>query len=205
MVFERYFCARVVARLRAAPYAVHLEGFTAYLHQRGHSRLTVQNYVRAAELFVSRLRRCRRPLSSFNEARARNFANRGQPANRPRPNVHASLRLLLGYLRDRGVVSARSINNSSAIIITIADYDIHLRDAAGLAAATRLYRRRYAAEFLRRAIGSGPIRWNCLRPEQVRDFVSHYGRSGHPAAAQVAASSIAQLSPLASVPRLRGA
>jgi integrase/recombinase XerD len=59
-----------------------------------------------------------------------------------------------------------------------------------LADATRLYRRRYAREFLTAVFGTRPIRWSRLRPEHVREFVAGYGRTGRVAAAQVAAGGL---------------
>jgi integrase/recombinase XerD len=189
-MYERYFCARVVARLRAEPHTAYLEGFTVYLHRRGHSRLTVQTYVRAAEVFLRWLHRRRRPLNSITEDLVRAFAWRGRRARRPRANTHSALRLMLRHFRGAAIAPPRPINFSPAIIRVVADYDAHLRQAAGLAAATRLYRRRYAGEFLRAAFGVGPIRWNSLRPEHVHEFVAGYGRSGRAAAAQVSAGSL---------------
>ncbi|HLW68625.1 MAG TPA: tyrosine-type recombinase/integrase [Gemmataceae bacterium] len=72
----------------------------------------------------------------------------------------------------------------------IMDYDAHLREVAGLAPATRSYRRRYACEFLRSVFGSGPVRWSRLRAEHLQDFVSSYGRTGRWAAAQVSACAL---------------
>lgn len=189
-MFECYFCARVAARLHAGPHASHLVAFTAYLHRRGHARLTVQAYVRAAELFFRYLQRRRRPLTSVNEALVRAFACRWRKAERPRANTHAALRLLLCHLRDTAVIPPRRIEVPTSIIRVITDYDAHLRDAAGLTSATRLYQRRYACEFLRAAFGSGPIRWFRLRPEHVQDFIVKYGRTGRRATAQVAAGAL---------------
>jgi site-specific recombinase XerD len=62
--------------------------------------------------------------------------------------------------------------------------------ATGLASATRLYRRRYAREFLLSVFGTGPIRWAQIRIEHVRAFVSGYGQTKRTAAAQVAAGAI---------------
>jgi len=46
--------------------------------------------------------------------------------------------------------------------------------AAGLASATRLYRRRYAREFIQFVFGIEPIRWARVRPHHVRAFIAQY-------------------------------
>ena len=51
-MFDAYFCSRVCNRLRSDPDAAVLEAFVGHLHLRKHSRFTIQNYVRAAELFL---------------------------------------------------------------------------------------------------------------------------------------------------------
>jgi integrase/recombinase XerD len=189
-MFERYFCTRVAARLRAGPHAAHLEAFAGYLHCRGHARLTVQVYVRAAELFFHYLHRRQRPLVSVNESLVRAFACRWRKAERPRNDTHAALRLLLRHLRDSAVIPPQRVEATDPIGCLIADYDAHLREAAGLAYATRLYRQRYAREFLRSVFGSGPIRWSRLRAEHVQDFVIQYGKTGRTASAQVSAGAL---------------
>ena len=60
-MFERYFCPRVVARLHASPDADWLSSFLNLLDRNRYSRLTIQVYIREAELFGIWLRshRCR--------------------------------------------------------------------------------------------------------------------------------------------------
>src|SRR5437763_1340100 len=55
-MFDAYFCPRVAARLRSRWHAAVLEDFLAFLHGRGHFRLPIQGYVRAAEVFLQSLR-----------------------------------------------------------------------------------------------------------------------------------------------------
>jgi site-specific recombinase XerD len=78
----------------------------------------------------------------------------------------------------------------SAVERIVGEYDAHLARVCGLAAATRLYRRRYAREFVCFVFGSERIDWRRLRAEQVQDFVAQYGGNGHIAAAKVAAVSL---------------
>ncbi len=188
-MFDRYFCLRVVRRLCASPDADWLGSFLAALHGRGYARLTIQFYLREAELLGGWLRRHRRPLASLTDADVRAFAIR-PPLRRLRCDARSAGRHLLRHLRDRGLVPPRPAPAPARVERVVAAYDTHLRDAAGLAAATRLYRRRYTREFLGSVFGSGPIRWSRLRPGHVREFVAGYGRTGRVAAAQVAAGGL---------------
>lgn len=189
-MFNVYFCPRVVARLQKHADTEILKGFLGYLHDRGHARLTIQVYVRAAELFLPWLRRRRQPLAATDEAIVRRFARRGQPQDRPQSNVHASLHHLLRYLRNTGLVSPRSLASKPAVERTISDYDAYLQSVCGLAEATRRYRSRYSREFLQFVFGSTRIRWNRIRPSHVQGFIARYGEDGRVGAAQVAAVSL---------------
>jgi site-specific recombinase XerD len=184
-MFERYFCPRVVTRLRAGPDAEWLESFLLHLHRCGHARLTVQTYVRQAELFAGWLRRRRRDIAAVTDDDVRAFGH-----HRPSKCRWSALGKLLTHLRGVRVVPLPPVPDADPVDRVIGEYDTHLRDAAGLADATRLYYRRYADEFLRSACDTGPIRWTRLRPEHVRAFIAGYGADGRLAAAAVAAGAI---------------
>jgi site-specific recombinase XerD len=187
-VFDRYFCPRVVARLRAGPNKEWLESFLGHLHHRGHARLTVQSYVRQAELFAGWLRRRRTPITAVTDDDIQAFVSRQRrrsPANR-----QSTFGRLLIHLRERRLVPPSPTLRAEPAERVITEYDVHLRDAAGLADATRLYYRRYAREFLRSVFATGPIQWTRIRPEHVCEFVAGCGTGGRAAAAQTAAGSI---------------
>ena len=89
-----------------------------------------------------------------------------------------------------GVAVPRFSAANPAMEQIIAQYDAHLQDAGGFAPATRLYRRRYAREFIQSVFGVKPARWERLRPAHIRSFIAGYGQVGHFSAAQVAAGSL---------------
>jgi integrase/recombinase XerD len=191
-MFERYFCSRVVARLRASRDAGWLASFVDALHSRGHARLSVQNYVREAELFGLWLRRRRRSLSSVTDDDVRTFASR-PPLRYLRRTTFAAGCRLLSHLRARGLVPHRASRVSANIESVITSFDTYLHDVVGMAPATRLYSRRYATEFLHSIFDDKPIRWDCLRVEHIRSFVAGYGQTGRIASAQVAGGAIRTL------------
>lgn len=189
-MIESYFCPRVVVRLRAGPEFGVLEAFLAYLHLRGHSRATVQRYVREAEVLLRSLRRQRRPIRSLTEVDVRRFACRRRRRQHPRSDCRAALRHLIRHLRERGLIPPKQPSFPAHIERIVAAFDAHLRDVAGLASATRLYRRRYAGDFIRSVFGTKPIHWARVRPTHVHAFLAEYGRTGRVAAARVAAVSL---------------
>lgn len=189
-MFDLYFCPRVVRRLQAGREAGVLAGFVEFLHCRGHARNTVHQYVWAAERFLRWLRRRQQPLNSIDETVLRCFACRRRSARCSRNPRLAALRQLLHHLRSTGGVPARATAAKPAVERMVAEYDAHLDRVCGLAAATRLYRRRYAREFVQFVFGPERMDWRRLRPEHVLDFVAQYGRDGRIAAAQVAAVSL---------------
>jgi|688.fasta_scaffold147846_2 integrase/recombinase XerD len=182
-----YFSLRVVRRLQAEPEAVLLAEFLGYLHGRGHARLTIQQYVRTAELFLRWLRRRHLSLNTVEETVVRRFVCRRRCSHQ---TAYAALRHLLRHLRSEGRVSARASTTRPVAERVVNDYDAHLAQVCGLAAATRLYRRRYAREFMLFVFGSKRIEWRRLRAEQVQNFVAQFGGNGRFAAAQVAAVSV---------------
>ena len=142
------------------------------------------------EVFLRSLRRRRKSPASIDEAVVRAFACGRRSQQRPRSNIHAALRHLLWYLRSKGMTIPRSSAADPDMERIIAEYDTHLQDVGGLTPATRLYRRRYAREFIGLVFGVTPVRWDRIRPAHVRSFIGRYGQDGHVAAAQVAAGSL---------------
>ena len=191
-MFERYFCQRVVARLRASPDAEWLASFLVTLHSRGHARLSIQSYIREAELFGEWLRTHRRRLVSVTDDDVRTYASR-PPLCRLRNTTFAAGRRLLRHLRSRCLVPPPISRFSANIERVVTAFDAYLHNVAGMAPATRLYCRRYAREFLHSVFGTGPIRWTRLRVDHVQSFVAGYGQTGRTPSACVAGGAIRNL------------
>ena len=136
-MFDRYFCPRVAARLRASRDAEWLGSFLGALVARGYARLTIQVYLREAELFGRWLRRRRRALTEITNDDVRAFATRLVGTTR-RSNAFAAGNAILHHLRERGLIPPCPSPASTPVGQAVADYDAHLRDVAGLAEAGRL-------------------------------------------------------------------
>jgi hypothetical protein len=103
-MIDAYFCRRVARRLRASPDVSTIDSFIVYLHRRSHTRLTIQNYVGAAEVYMHSLRR-RKLLASIDEADVRAYASCRRSNRCPQHTVHAALRHLVRHLRQEGVIA----------------------------------------------------------------------------------------------------
>jgi hypothetical protein len=72
-------------------------------------------------------------------------------------NCRAGLGCLLRFLRQRGIASKPPAAPPSALGKLVEEYDDHLAEVNGLSPATRLYRRRYALDFLGSGNRSGAL------------------------------------------------
>lgn len=189
-MFDAYFCPRVVRRLQSNHDAEVLAGFLGYLDRLGHSRNTIHQYVRAAELLLRWLRRRKQPVSSIDEMTVHWFMCHSRSLRGSRHSTHAALRHLLRHLRATNRAASKAAAAKPTVERLVAEYDSHLDTVCGLAEATRLYRRRYARDFIQFAFGPQPMDWRRLKIGQVRDFIAQYGRTDRVAAAQVAAVSL---------------
>ena len=188
-MFDLYFAPRTAERLQSGREAAVLARFLGYLQRRGHARATVQQYVLAAETFLHWLRRRQFSLAAIDEAVIRSFVCRRRPTHGSQHVAHAALRHLLLHLRREGRVTARTTNVRRVVGRVVGEFDAYLDCVCGLAIATRLYRRRYAREFLQFVFGAERIVWRRIGTEQVQDFIVQYGGDGRFAASQVAAVS----------------
>lgn len=188
-MFECYFCPRVVLRLQANAHASLLEQLLIDLDKSGYARNTVQVYVGIAEAFLRWLGRRRKLSDTIDEATVREFVRRRPATNHPRSNAHAALRHLLRVFRQGQTISDKVVA-SPVTARVVAEFDTYLEQTCGLSVATRLYRRRYARDFLQHVFGDGRVDWRRLRPEHLQEFIAKYGREHHIAASSVAAVSL---------------
>lgn len=186
----------VLARLRASPFGEHLERFSAYLHDRGHTHKTIRVYVRVAERLSHWLVTRKKSLDIVDERLIQSFVRNQllrpyqRPAAKLTRNVRASLQHFLFMLRAQGLTPRAPVEQPGPIDCVIVEYDGYLRDVCGLTADTRVSRICFIRKFLRATFGNRPIRWDCLRPKHVFAFVAGFGRSGRLASAAVAAYSL---------------
>ena len=93
------------------------------------------------------------------------------PVVRTSRELHAALAPLLVLLRHQGVI-AEPLPPTGAIADELHRYDIHMRNARGLAVGTRRGRLRIVARLLLRKFAGGPVVIGELQPADVRRFIA---------------------------------
>jgi integrase/recombinase XerD len=173
--------------------------YVDWLHRRGYGRATIQQYTQAIEHFGF-WRGQRHPRSPHvRPAEVAEFLTSHLPrCHCPPPAVttfqtcRSALNRLMTMLGCR-IPAAPSYQGEGSIGRLVAEFDQHLQQVCGLSAATRLYRRRYAREFLRwRFEGK---RWDLTKLGFV-DFLTYVqGRAAQlkPASVGVMVSSLRSL------------
>jgi len=95
--------------------------------------------------------------------------------------VRAALSHLDSVIELKGTQSRRKSNNMEIV----EEFALHLKDISGLAAATCIAQRRYAAEFIKHCFRFRAINWRKIQNKHVISFVTSYGsRCSAAAAAQ---------------------
>lgn len=92
------------------------------------------------------------------------------PVRRGVHDIKAALRQLLQVLRGDRILPPRAVP-AGHTIAELARFDAFMRDAGGLAAATREQRCRILGQFLTEAFDTGPIDLASIKPTAIRRFV----------------------------------
>jgi integrase/recombinase XerD len=92
------------------------------------------------------------------------------PVRRGVHDIEAALRQLLQVLRGDGTLPSRAVP-AGHIVAELARFDDFMRDAGGLAAATREQRCRILGQFLTEAFDTGRIVIASIKPTAIRRFV----------------------------------
>jgi len=192
-IFLRPFVRR---RMASSHLGIILEQFALDLQARGYAASTVQSYAQVVEHFSRWLGRHRLAVREIDERSVDRFVGGHLcrcrcpiPAATTRTVCRASLGCLVRFLRDRKLASKPPPRLSDCELL-VEKYDRHLRDVAGLAAATRLYRRRYAREFLAAVGCKSTEGLPKIRPRDVARYVEQAARRLKPASAAVLAVSV---------------
>ena len=184
-------------RLRGTPIAAGLDALAVHLKERGYAARTTMMYGQVAGHFAQWIFDQRVPFESVDERKVSRFLDRHLPqcrcplpGPRTRFTVRAALRHFLEILRREGYVRVPPVGEPCSVTIEVGAFDDYLRDTCGLAAATRVYRRRYAREFLRETFGERSVEPAKLRRVDIERFVVNRARHCCPGSAQVLATSL---------------
>ena len=157
-------CSR--RRMAANDLGIMLFRFADWLQERGHSRNTVLQYTQSVEHFGFWRSQAHPGAHDLSHSEVAEFLSSHLavchcpvPACKTLKTCRAALRHLWSMLD----VVEPSSSDCSMAAAAVADFDRFLSDVCGLSHATRLYRRRYAHEFLTWRFGGGNLDPTLLR------------------------------------------
>jgi len=162
----------VAEKLRGGKLAGYLDGFAAWLWERGYSRATGHPYLRSVSEFSRWLERKGFDIGDVDEANARQFLH-----YRRRRRLHrgdwAALRLLMRYLREAGILSSATppVVHDERLALEQA-FGAYLLTEKAVSPATEENYRREIRAFLRRRFPRGTVAPAMLRAHDLHRFVS---------------------------------
>ena len=174
-MLQHYFCRRVLKRINESPHYEAIKAFVLFLASRGHARNVVQSYTQAVEDFFFWLEQQRqRSLDCVSVRKYLSFHLSDCSCPPPAPchliTNRTALKLLL---RSANLAWQDRASHNSKKDRLIAEYDLHLREAAGLSEVTRRCRTRHAREFLEKHFPStSRLRFDRLTPKSITDYVA---------------------------------
>lgn len=175
-------------RVSNGPLAAYIAPYRAELESLGYVPAQVVYHLRLfAKLDLWLLRRKRR-LRWLNEEKVEQFLaqlRRKLPAGYR--GARSGLRLLLGFLRDVGVVVPKGKPTANSPSLRLADrYRAFLKEDRGLDCATIYNYSRHIDQFLVERFGTGPVELRALDTAQIASFIRrHAPRGGRGLAAQM--------------------
>lgn len=183
--------ASTVKRMHDGPLGLYVDGFAAFLKDRGHPRSSARDKVRLVADLSRWLQR--RPLlvAELREETIEQFLRGRKRRLHIRPGDKACLHLLLKYLRKTGVVTTDpSSVQDDALHPVEHDFSQYLVQERGLAQATLLNYLSDVHRFLSFRFGKGRIQLCKLRPVDVIQFVQSLSGTLSPKRVQLAGTAL---------------
>jgi integrase/recombinase XerD len=186
-----------VLRLRANPIGSILDQYVDYLIGRGHTTNVVHQYVRAAEHYGHWLGARHGVVTADHLTRAsahlflhEHLATCSCPVPLPRDLIccRATINHLLRMLDGRDPARRSPPPTPHGPLLT--EYDRFLQRTCGLSEHTRIYRLRYARQFLGSRFGDDPPTLDGLRTTDVQDYLRQHAARLGPASVAVVACSL---------------
>jgi site-specific recombinase XerD len=164
--------ASTLARLQSGPLAQELPLLAEALHNERYPPETIRRYVRVADKFGRWL--CKHGLNITEVDEATLARYRGTTGCRKNGQVRAAGRTLakvfrLLQLQHGGAVPLCTAQTESEALV--AEFDSHLRDAAGLLPGTRAHYLRHATLFLKSVFSTTTFDIKKVTPQAITDFV----------------------------------
>jgi integrase/recombinase XerD len=155
----------------------YVPGYASHLERGRYAPNTRRVYLCCVAHFARWLTQNEVALDAIDESAVTRFVSGHLPhCDCPYPvrrgvhDIEAGLRQLLQMLRGDGTLPPRAVP-AGHIVAELARFDAFMRDAGGLAAATREQRRRILGQFLTEAFDTGPSVIASIEPTAIRRFV----------------------------------
>lgn len=197
MVEQFFRNSRTIARLRATALGRGLDELAEYLHARGHSHVTGQDYLRGAAHFGYWIVAEKIAIPEINEEVVARFLRDHAPQCRcpvprglPLRQLRASLGHLLKVLRDSGQAPRRGASSKSAAEVILQGYGGHLRDVRGAQESTCIRYTRHVQAFLVARFGTGSVDLSCLTPRDVMSYFHERAAGWRPKTSKLLGSSL---------------
>jgi len=164
--------AGTLERLRVGPLSNHLDGFAALLAEQGFKKATGREKLRLLGYFSRWLNRRGLGLEKLDERVIDEFARyRRKELGRVDRGCLCTLRAVIRYLRDNGVVDQPAHGPADDVDRLVREYHLYLVQERGLAAATCDYYVPFAHRFLAERFGSSSVQLEQLCPSEIRRFI----------------------------------
>jgi len=154
----------------------HLQVFLQLLEDNGYSPGTIRQYLGAILHFSLWQRQRGKPSVTITEDDKTDFITLHLPScqcprafPRDKTSVAAALSHWLRQLTQKSSNTTAKVNKHECLVRS---YDRYLKEVAGLSSATRLYRCRYATEFLNWYSATSPLEFKSLTFEHLSSYIS---------------------------------
>lgn len=183
--------------IRPSDGPTRIECLRLYLSARAHPPSTIRAYVRCAQHFERWLAATAPAQALPDEGAAQAFVTQHlsacscpPPAPTHPDNVRAALNHLLVALRSHGLIPPPSAPPPTHLSDELGAFERHLIETCGAAPQTRIYRLRYAEEFLSELFATGPVDHGAISPRVLMTFVAARAEGHKPGTMKVIASSL---------------
>ena len=180
-----------------SPLESHADGYVRHLRDLGYAPRSIRMYLVSVAHFAHWLSAKCVDLVDIDEIKVFRFIDRHLPVcqcttrvPRLRNNVRPALLHLLNVLRFRGLIAPKMSADPQEIVRDLQKFERYLADVRGLTPVTCDTRVNRVRSFLLDRFGSGGIRLNILRRNDVIGFMGRYTANWKPSSKQGMASAL---------------
>ena len=153
------------------PLSQHLDAYLAVVKEQGYLSATAGQQVRLIARFSQWLRRSKRELHDLDECVIKRFLDQRRDAHQIQRYDAATMKRLLGVLRQRGAAPERRLPAPSPQQQITAQYRRYLLEERGLSTATVRNYLPHIDQFLSASFGPGRLNLAHLRAPDVTSFL----------------------------------